>query len=367
MGTKGRQQAKRPVSVLSVILLFIMALIIIFLVLMQNVESLKDYFGSTTFKVIFDGALVLCLALFAAYIFSRSVEYHRNLEEMVKKLERGNALLKALNDIQARATASLDAEGLLEEALDTVMPLLSSLGTIYLLDDENSLLVPRVSHGSDARLEDMPSFAIGEGIVGKVAASGAPLEDRGGGEGARGLFRYAVPIRAASKFMGVMLAGTTAGPYDEEAKTFLNAVSDVLGNALTNAKLYDLTRRALETTRRSQGYLEGFVSEAPMGIVLVDEKGAVMVANREALVMLGVRQGELQGRTVSELQMLAEGGLKELSRALNACISAGQCGRIALPDPGAGSHATVIADVFPLRHGKKEATGAAATLRRAGK
>ncbi len=365
MGAEKSRLPKKPVSALSVILLILMAVIILFLVLVQNVESLKDYFGSTTFKIVFDAALVLCLALFAAYIFSRSMEYHRSLEEMVKKLERGNALLKALNDIQARANSSLDAQGLLEEALGAVMPLLSSIGNIYLLEGDTPFLAPRASYGTMTPLEDMPSFAVGEGIVGRVARTGTPIEDRGGGEGG-GLFRYAVPIRAGNKFMGVLLAGTAAGPYDEEAKTLLDAVSDVLGNSLTNAKLYDLTRRALDATRRSQGYLEGFINQAPMGIVLVDEKGSVMVANREAISLLASKHGELLGRTVGDLQVVAEGGVRELARALSTCVSSGQTVKVSLSAPASGRYAAVNADVFPLRREKGEVIGAAATLRPAG-
>lgn len=356
--------AKRPVSVLSLILLVLMVVVIIFLVLMQNLESLKDYFGSATFKIIFDIALVLCLALFAAYIFARGMEYHRSLEAMVTQLERGNAQLRVLNEIQAKANSSLDAQELLGAALASVMPVISSLGTIYLLDDATSLLAPRASHGTETPLEEMPSFAAGEGIVGKVAETGSPIEDRGGGEGGRGLSRYAVPIWAGSKFVGVMVAGTAAGPYGEEEKTLLHAVSDVLGNSLTNARLYDLTRRALNATKRTQAYLEGFVNEAPMGIVLTDEKGSVLVVNREAEEMLGVRAKDLLGRTASELQVEMGGEVGELARELRGCVSSGRAGRIRISAPG--PVADVYADVFPLRLDRGGTIGAAATLRRSG-
>ena len=297
----GKKQ-RQPVSIFSLILLFLMILVIVFLLLVQNVDRFSDFFGNTTFKIIFDVALVLGLVLFAAYIFTRSAEYNKNLEAMVDRLQNSNLLLQVLNDIQARANANLDAQGLLEESLEAVMPLTSSMGTVYMIDEETSRLVPRARYGTDTPLHDLPDFAVGEGIVGMVAQSGQPIEDAGG-EGpaaASGLIRYALPINAGNRLVGVMIAGTTKGSYTDEEKTMLHAVAEVLGNSLTNAKLYNLTRRALDTTKKTQGYLESFIREARMGVMVLDERGAVMIINQEAERYLGIQQSDIMGRNAME-------------------------------------------------------------------
>ena len=359
----GKKQ-RQPVSIFSLILLFLMILVIVFLLLVQNVDRFSDFFGNTTFKIIFDVALVLGLVLFAAYIFTRSAEYNKNLEAMVDRLQNSNLLLQVLNDIQARANANLDAQGLLEESLEAVMPLTSSMGTVYMIDEEASRLVPRARYGTDTPLHDLPDFAVGEGIVGMVAQSGQPIEDAGG-EGsaaASGLIRYALPINAGNRLVGVMIAGTTKGSYTDEEKTMLHAVAEVLGNSLTNAKLYNLTRRALDTTKKTQGYLESFIREARMGVMVLDERGAVMIINQEAERYLGIQQSDIMGRNAMEALGGSDARSRQLLQGFQSCFKDKAGVHFTEPVYDDSGNQTVLVNVFPLFRERGELIGAAATI-----
>jgi PAS domain-containing protein len=364
-GAKANSEHK-PVSVFSIILLILMVVVIIFLVLVQNVDRFSDFFGSMTFKIIFDVALILGLGLFAAYIFTRSAEYHKRLEAMVDRLQKSNTLLQVLNDIQANANANLDAQGLLEGSLEAVMPLTGSLGTIYILDEETSRLEARACYGTDTPLHELPSFGVGEGIIGMVFDSGEPLEDSGGEGSTRrtSMARYAVPIKAGNRVMGVMVAGTTKGFYSEEEKTLLQAVSEVLGNSLTNAKLYNLTRRALDTTKKTQGYLESFIHEARMGVLVLDERGMLMIANQEAERFLHMQQADILGHNAVEALRALDVRGQQLAQAFQECYRLRQAMQYSQPVYDDPATQTVLISVFPLFRQEGELIGAAATISR---
>ncbi len=355
---------RRPVSIFSVILMILMIVVILFLILVQNVDRFSDFFGSTTFKIIFDAALILGLVLFAAYIFTRSAEYNKRLEAMVDRLQKSNMLLQVLNNIQSSANANLGAQGLLENSLESAMPLTSSLGSIYILDEQTGRFVPRARYGTETPLEELPDFAIGEGIVGMVAECGEPVEDNGGEGASRrtGMVRYALPIKAGNRITGVMVAGTTRGGYSDEEKTLLQAVCEVLGNSLTNAKLYNLTRRALDTTKKTQGYLESFINEARMGVLILDERGMVMIINQEAERFLGAQQADLLARSAIEVLRGMDTRGHQLARGFQDCFRERQGLYYTQPvydDPGTQ---TVLVNVFPLFRDKGDLIGVAATI-----
>lgn len=363
MGVSGKENESKPVSVFSLILLVLMVVVIVFLVLVQNIDQFSEFFGGTAFKIIFDVALILGVSLFAVYIFTRSSEYNRRLEAMVRRLQKSNMLLQTLNGIQEYANASLDAQGLLEGSLEAVMPLTSSLGTIYILDDETSRFKPRARYGTDTPLSEMPDFGAGEGIVGMVAQQGEPVEDTGEGPPrGTGMVRYAHPIKSANRVVGVMVAGTAKGGYAEEEKTLFQAVSEVLGNSLTNARLYSLTRRALETTRKSQGYLESFVHEAHMGVVVLDEQGTVMIVNREAEEFLGAQRRDLLGGNGTEVfESLGVPG-RRMSEGFRDCYREQRRTQFEQPVYDNPAAQIMTVNIFPLFREKGEMIGAAATI-----
>jgi PAS domain-containing protein len=356
---------KGPISVFSVLLLILIIAVFAFLILIQNVDRFSDYFGGTTLKIITAVALLLLIGLFAAYIIQRGLEYRKNLEHMVERLQKSNDLLQVLNNIQSSANATLDAQLLLEQVLDEVMPLTSSLGTIYLINEETSRLRPRASYGTDTPLDNLPDFPIGEGIVGQVAQSGEPLMDRSpaGQEGGRpSMTRLVLPIKAGNKVMGVMITGTNKGDYSEEEVTLLHTVTEVLGNSLTNAKLYDITRRALDASKRSQQYMDSFVHESKIGILVLDGKGMVMITNSEAEHYLHVEAKDLLGKNIFEsLENLGPRG-QHLAQAFKTALEDKTAARFKHTLDEEPSRPYITISAFPLFNKQGEVTGAASTF-----
>lgn len=362
----GTAKEKGPVSLFSILLLILIVVVFAFLILIQNVDTFSDYFGSTSLKIITAVALLLLIGLFGAYIVQRGLEYRRSLERMVERLQKSNELLQVLNSIQSSANATLDAQTLLEQILEEVMPLTSSLGTIYLISDDSSMLRPRASYGTQARLDELPEFPVGEGMVGKVAETGEPLMDRAAvGHGTAGgppLARLCLPIKAGNKVMGVMAAGTTKGNYSEEEVTLLHAVTEVLGNSLTNAKLYDITRRALDASKRSQQYMDSFVHEAKIGVLVLDGRGVAMIVNAEAERYLHTAANDLLGRNVFEsLQNLGPRG-QHLAQGFKSALEEKTATRFRHTLDEEPSRPYVNVSAFPLFNKQGDVIGAASTF-----
>ncbi|MDY6793951.1 MAG: GAF domain-containing protein [Actinomycetota bacterium] len=368
-----RDEGKRPrgpVSSFSIILLALMIAVAVFLILVQNVDRFSEFFGGTTFKIITDVALLALISLVAIYIFVRGAEYHKNLESMIERLQKSNNILQVLNAIQSKANTTLDSDRLLDEALDAVIPLTSSLGTIYIMEEETSRLVPRARYGLDAPAYDLPDFTLGEGIVGKVAQSGQPLIDEaavgdassGGGAGSGPMFRMALPIKAGNKVMGVMLAGKTSTRYTDEERILLHAVAEVLGNSLTNAKLYDITRRALSTSKTTQSYLDSFIHEANIGVLVVDGKGTVMISNRWAEQCLRLTPGEMQGKNIFDILSRLETEDQTMTQGFRSSLDGEKGVQFNPASPTDTHQQALLVTVFPLFKSGKEVLGAAATF-----
>ena len=160
-----------------------------------------------------------------------------------------------------------------------------------------------------------------------------------------------------------MVVGTPRGAYSPEEKTLLHAVSEVVGKSLTNAKLYSLTRRALDATRKTQGYLESFVLSTRMGVLVLDEVGVAMIVNQEAEDFLGTPSEAILRRNALEaLGNMGERG-EALLRGFEACFreKRGFQYTQAMGD----QIPPMLVNVFPLFREGSELIGAAATFTRA--
>jgi putative methionine-R-sulfoxide reductase with GAF domain len=361
-----------PVRGFSVVLMVFMLIATVFLILIQNFDKFSQYFGGTMLKIATDVALLIFVAVFAVFILLKAGQYHKRLEVILDQVQKSNMLLKVLNSIQSSANADMDTERLLRESLDSAMPLTSSIGTIYLLDDNSSKLKARASYGMDISLEKIPEYDIGEGLAGKAAAYEETIEDRAAGKSDEDkpdtlatMARIAIPIRAGNKVSGVLMAATQKGSYSDEEKTLLHAVSEVLGNSLVNARLYDITRRALDNSKRTQSYLESFILEAKMGVLVVDSKGMVLIANREAERYLNLQAKDILGKNAFDTLNSVEGRGNLLIQAFQSCF-ANRLGA-QFSDSMNDKHETIAltVNVFPLFGNKQELIGAAATVLKA--
>ncbi|TEU03126.1 MAG: GAF domain-containing protein [Dehalococcoidia bacterium] len=178
----------------------------------------------------------------------RDVTAERELESQI--LRRHHQLL-ALSHISGAVSGLWDLDAILRIALDNVLEIINGdIGGILLLDEETETLRYRMQRGLSAKYADEIRMRMGEGIGGRVAQTGEPmlLEDISqdpraiypdliSAEGLKGFI--SIPLKAKDKVVGVMnLASHVAGRFGTDDISLLSSISDYLGTAIEQARLY---------------------------------------------------------------------------------------------------------------------------------
>lgn len=186
----------------------------------------------------------------------RDVTAERELESQI--LRRHHQLL-ALSHISGAVSGLWDLDAILRIALDNVLEIINGdIGGILLLDEETETLRYRMQRGLSAKYADEIRMRMGEGIGGRVAQTGEPmlLEDISqdpraiypdliSAEGLKGFI--SIPLKAKDKVVGVMnLASHVAGRFGTDDISLLSSISDYLGTAIEQARLYARLARAGE-------------------------------------------------------------------------------------------------------------------------
>jgi GAF domain-containing protein/nitrogen-specific signal transduction histidine kinase len=186
-----------------------------------------------------------------------AIEHARLHAETARRAEE----LAALNRTAQLITARLDLSSVLETISRSVTTLVGSTGCgIGLLDADRTAVKHVAAHGFETAEWRSLSMPVGEGIIGRAAATGQPVRsddlrndprsaqrDVDEKEGIRSLL--SVPLRVGGEIIGVISAFSTApGFFTDRHQTLLEAFADQAGIAIQNARLFEESqRRARET------------------------------------------------------------------------------------------------------------------------
>jgi len=174
----------------------------------------------------------------------RLAESYRTLEQTVSDRTRA---LTALHTISVTANRSLDPEEILASVLDRVPVVLNLEAGFIRLADEAGLTLRAHRGVSAGFVEASPACAIGEGLSGRVAQSGAPMVVEGLAETSEALlFREGlrvaacVPIMAKGHVLGTLaVASRYPRAFTSQDVQLLTSIGNQLGTALENAGLYE--------------------------------------------------------------------------------------------------------------------------------
>lgn len=226
------------------------------------------------------------------------------------ELERRMIELSVLYEISSIPAAGLSIEEILNFAIDKATRLMKcERSAIFLLDEEEQVLVPRVTLGFKKDLQRV-QIAPGESVVGRALSEGrAKVISAQDAEETPLLERYpsryalAVPIKMADKALGVIYAARVNNrAFTADEIRLFTILADRICVALQNAMLYDGLRRMKE-------FNENIVKNAPIGIFTTDEEGRITSANPMHLKMMGEeRVEEALGLNVLELPTIKEYG-----------------------------------------------------------
>ncbi len=243
---------------------------------------------------LFAGAILLSQASLLSdmqTLLTRSEGLSRELEQERQLLEqRVNERTRALSisaSISRKLSTILEPELLVEEVVNQLREAFDYYHShIYLLDEETQILKMVGGTGDPGRLmaERGHTLDVGEGMVGRTAATGAPILARDVTQEAS--FRpnpllpdtrseLSVPIRYGEQVLGVLDVQQSVpdgfGPQDLDV---LQSVANQLAVALRNSRLYTDARR-----RAEREMLANQISQRILQTV--DVESALKVAIRE--------------------------------------------------------------------------------------
>ncbi len=179
--------------------------------------------------------------------------------------------LKILHTVAEAVSRSLDVDEVLRTAVEALTGVTGhEIASLHLISEDGARLLLQGERGMSARLREINrSLPMGEGLIGRVAATGETLclENVSGAPDvfppARAAVRVdqirgfvCVPIRSRGRILGtVSLGRQTLEGFDEREVALVQATADQIGIALDNARLYSESQRQLETLRRTQAQL----------------------------------------------------------------------------------------------------------------
>ena len=285
----------------------------------------------------FDGTDVEIVAELAQPLAS-AIEQRRLLDETRGWAEE----LAALYHTSRLITARLDLASVLETISRSVTVLIGGTGCgIGLLDEERRHLVHAAAHGVKSEEWRALSLPVGEGVIGRCAASGQPMRvddirtdprsarcDADEREGIRSML--CVPLTVGGTPIGVISAfSTRPAAFGAHQQEVLGAFAEQAGIAIHNARLFEeRARRARETRallEAGRAVTASLDVQETIRVIMAEARGVLGVEScslmtfdpateelravasldlpQEMVTKIRLREGEgIAGRAVSERQ-----------------------------------------------------------------
>jgi C4-dicarboxylate-specific signal transduction histidine kinase len=179
--------------------------------------------------------------------------------------------LEILHTVAETVSRSLDVDEVLRTALDALTHVTGhEISSLHLLSEDGATLTLQGDRGLSAPLRRINEvLVVGEGLIGRVAATGKTLNLSNVVESPdllpaakaavkrdhmRGFL--CVPINSRGRRLGTLSLGRqNSDAFDERDVALVEATADQIGTALDNARLYSETNRQLEELRQTQAQL----------------------------------------------------------------------------------------------------------------
>jgi len=247
------------------------------------------------------------------------------LRKDVAKLESGLvdeqtelSQLRALADMSAKITTSLDIDTVLGETMDIVIALTQAeRGYIILKNMDTEELEFRVSNesgvfGTAATTGEKPQISmtvVNEVIDMKEAllADNAFKDERL--QGNQSIHNFSlrsvlcVPLNYKGDTIGVVYVDNRlqAGIFTKREKTLLEAFANTAAVAIANARMYTRTENILEEITRVKELMDNIFSSVGSGIIATDSSDAIQTFNRAAGEILSLKPDEAIGHSVGQV------------------------------------------------------------------
>lgn len=265
-------------------------------------------------------SLTLCAIVLVMSALSRQAK------EAEQEIRQRNQELSALNAIASTASQSLNLDEILEVTFDKVLEtIVAEAGGIYLLDEGEKRLVPKVYHGVSPEFVE-EAMNVDDGLAGQGLRSGEPIvvEDiskepgltrmAAKGEGLRSYI--SVPLKSKDKVLGVMDVITRSprrfAPRDVE---LLTSIGNQIGVAIENARLYREAKQREQEARALYELTKSLASLDYQQIIesLIGQSAQIIDCHVASLLLVGRVSANITSKIIKPV---SEGFLQEVQQRL---------------------------------------------------
>jgi len=235
-------------------------------------------------------------------------EMAADLRQSLAELKRRVTELSALNSMAAIVNESLEADEILNRAMDESLRQVGvEAAVMYLLDEEVGELVMAAHRGiSDELVRAASRFKMGKGMTGQAAQTGQPvvMPDLTKYPGALKAYiekeriksAAVVPLMGSTGVIGTMnLASASPHYFDPAGLELLTVLGQQIAIGVEKARLYDETSAQAEELRKHRDHLEELVEERAGELQRTNEQLEAEVAERK-------RAEEELKQTLAELE-----------------------------------------------------------------
>jgi PAS domain S-box-containing protein len=243
--------------------------------------------------------------------------------ELEQRIIRRNEDLSAINSISETLSSSINMHDVISRVLEKVLEIMNiETGLIFLLNEKTNTLKCIHSYGlPDYIVDTLKELRIGEGIAGRVAATGEPIIIENASEDIRitsvafrryGIKSFAsIPIRSRTRLIGVMNIGAY-GKRDITAddRQLLLSVGLHMGAVLENITLFNEIEKATEDLRSAMMTIEHRNEDLKRLVYTVshDLKNPIIAINGFTTRLLKSMSDRISEREKNYLNAIKESG-----------------------------------------------------------
>lgn len=221
--------------------------------------------------------------------------------------------LRALAQMSASLTTSLDADVVLNEAMDIVIALTGAeRGYLILIDEENNTIEYRIQRDATATPNTKPQ--VSKSILQHVIESREPLltdnafnDERLANQQSVASFSLrsvlCVPLMYKEQLIGLVYVDNRlhAGIFTERELNMLRAFANTVAVAIANATLYAELQGLLYEILQVQEVMNNIFDSIGSGVIATDESDTVTTFNRSAEEILALHVQDIVGHPLREV------------------------------------------------------------------
>ncbi len=240
-----------------------------------------------------------------------------------QRIIRQNEDLSAINSISETLSSSINMHDVMGRVLEKVLEIMNiETGLIFLLDERTNTLKCEHSYGlPDYIVESLKELRMGEGIAGRVAATGEPIIIGNASEDIRitsvafrryGIKTFAsIPIRSRTRILGVMNIGAYGKRnITTDDRQLLLSVGLHMGAVLENMILFNEVEKATEDLKKAMMTIEHRNEDLKRLVYTVshDLKNPIIAINGFASRLLKTMSDRLSEKEKVYLNAIKESG-----------------------------------------------------------